>query len=388
MKYHIITVSDQLIPNVLPVLNDVQQGEECTVVICASKKMKGKAELCQNFFQEKGIAVHWDKKDVPGNDWGVLYRYFTKVRESVVDKMPDRIVVNLTGGTKLMAFAMYSAFSKEKEKVDFVYVDTPADASPKCLYPFSSKNPQKFPPALLRVKDFLSLYGKQVKVTEEGDNSISDADRSFFEALLKYAQEKYAREKYAQENGEMNEERKMNEEIMGWCQKNRKPPEELVKLFREHKRVRYRYDGGGSWTELPKDDQKYLIGGWFEAYAYDILDKNRKKWDISDLAINVKYDGRETNNEVDIAFVRHNRLFIVECKSGGKSQENISYKFKDIRNELGLACRGWFVSLQGFKDGERARLEEAEKCDVCVVVKEKDLATWIDKQFNNKQAGS
>lgn len=367
MKYHIITVSDQLIPNVLPVLNDVQQGEECTVVICASEKMKDKAELCQNFFQEKRIVVSlWDKEDVPGNDWGA---YFTKVRESVVDKMPDRIVVNLTGGTKLMAFAMHSAFSKEKEKVDFVYVDTPADASPKCLYPFSSKNPQKFP-ALLCVKDFLSLYGKQV--TERGDNSISDADRSFFEDLLKYAQENKG----------------MNGDIMDWCNKNRKPSEELVKLFKKHNRVRY--DGAGSWNELPKNDQNYLTGGWFEKYVYDVLDKNREEWDISDLAINVKYDGRETNNEVDIAFVRHNRLFIVECKAKESKDKNISYKFKDIRNELGIACRGWFVSLQDFKEGERARLEEAEKCDVCVVCEcltADGIETWIDQQFSN-QAGS
>lgn len=372
-KTHVITVSAQTIPNVLPVLNDIQKGDECTVVICASAEQQKTAEWIEQFFKKKYVDYKRFKDKVPGNDWASLYRYFEKVRASVQGSRPDQIVVNLTGGTKLMSIAAWAAFSRgakektdfrEKEKTDFIYVDTPkgSDEFPSCQHLFNSNSKEKETLSEpLSVEDFLMLYGKNVANQECAE--ISDAERAFFKDMIGIAQKNKKLDKIIGEWYDGNE-------VQRWEAPALDAALEVMEAHRLNPREKTR---------------KYLTGGWFELYVYDILKKNSKRWGISDVATGISYKTSGDNaNEVDVLFVRNNRLFVVECKSGAigekKYYKNLSYKFKDVASALGIACTGWFVSIHKLAEGDAKRLNEAEKIKVCSG--EENIEAWIDRQFN------
>ncbi|MCZ4279557.1 DUF1887 family CARF protein [Kiloniella laminariae] len=69
---------------------------------------------------------------------------------------------------------------------------------------------------------------------------------------------------------------------------------------------------------------RFLRGGWFEFYAYAVIDQLRQDWardnypvQIGDLASGVNIEAPTgSRNEIDVAFLCNNRLYLIECKTG------------------------------------------------------------------------
>ncbi|WP_020591718.1 Card1-like endonuclease domain-containing protein [Kiloniella laminariae] len=69
---------------------------------------------------------------------------------------------------------------------------------------------------------------------------------------------------------------------------------------------------------------RFLRGGWFELYAYAVIDQLRRDWaksnypvQIGDLASGVNIEAPTgSRNEIDVAFLCNNRLYLIECKTG------------------------------------------------------------------------
>lgn len=99
------------------------------------------------------------------------------------------------------------------------------------------------------------------------------------------------------------------------------------------------------------DFAKYLSGGWFEEYAYLLLRPYKDAGIIKDLRLNVKLQlnqatiGRTPRwntdfNELDIAFTDGFSLFIVECKAGSVTQEQVMKLQNLVRFYGGVEGRG------------------------------------------------
>jgi len=379
---HIINVSAQPIPNVLPVLDDVRKylAGSVSVLLCVSAKMEKQAGWIKDFLSDKGVEVDRWSTRVPENDWRELRGYFDEVARSVVDNArAEEIIVNLTGGTKLMSFAIYSAFfaRRDKAKVDFIYVDTPSKSSPKCLSVISGDS-HKFSKDLLRVEDFLELYGKKVTNREENLRpKIDGEDRAFLDDMQNLAQKIP----------------NLNRLLTGWSQNEEwRLPRECLDVFRTHRRIRRNATG----FFRPLDEQKFLTGGWLEHYVYDIL---KQRSDVQDVATGIKYATEQgVENEADVMFVSRNRLFVVECKTGsfvaGHNKTGIktittglAYKSKDIVSELGSACTGWLISLKELDQRDSDRLKDAEKIELCEGSDDaSDIPSWINGQLNKHSA--
>jgi len=380
---HIINVSAQPIPNVLPVLDDVRKysAGSVSVLLCVSAKMEKQAGWIKDFLSDKGVEVDRWSTRVPENDWSELRGYFDEVARSVVDNArAEEIIVNLTGGTKLMSFAIYSAFfaRRDKAKVDFIYVDTPSKSSPKCLSVISGDS-HKFSKDLLRVEDFLELYGKKVTNREENLRPKIDPKKHAFLEDMMNLQKKYP---------------ELNSSLIDWRQRGTEPSSEICSVFRKHRRVVY--DDSGRLR--PNAEQQFLTGGWFEHYVYDILkERKEERKDIQDVATNMKIEAKDgakyeagegVKNELDVAFVMYNRLFVVECKTGSrKDTKDIAYKYKDVVNELGTACTGWLISTKPLKQADATRLKDAEKIELCEGSDDaSDIPSWINNQLNKHSA--
>ncbi len=103
--------------------------------------------------------------------------------------------------------------------------------------------------------------------------------------------------------------------------------------------------------ELNDAEVDYLTGGWFEQYVYYLVRDGVRPDDIA-IGVHIArpYDNTGHDNELDVIFIRNNRLFVVECKSGISTERlfnEIVYKATALREALlGIACHSYIFSLK------------------------------------------
>jgi hypothetical protein len=106
-----------------------------------------------------------------------------------------------------------------------------------------------------------------------------------------------------------------------------------------------------NWPELAK----YLSGGWFEEFVYLQCKPYEDAGVIQDLRINVKLNLKQENgwshstwgvefNELDITFTDGYSLYIVECKAGNVTQEQVMKLQNLVRFYGGVEGRGIVAS--------------------------------------------
>lgn len=106
-------------------------------------------------------------------------------------------------------------------------------------------------------------------------------------------------------------------------------------------------------------DKNYLMGGWFEEWMYLCI-KKELSLKNSHIGINLKIKNQasqkrsESDNEIDIAFVYRNNLYIIECKVYFNKQVNakkitdVIYKISSVRQSLGLKASAMTAILASF----------------------------------------
>lgn len=114
---------------------------------------------------------------------------------------------------------------------------------------------------------------------------------------------------------------------------------------------------------LAKEETKYLSGDWFEEFVYYSI-KDELGIEDSDIATGMQIEKQNTPNELDIAFIHENKLFIIECKTSilesqirpdGKSKERnllpeVIYKSDALRNKFGIFAKTFILTLDEIKD--------------------------------------
>jgi hypothetical protein len=104
---------------------------------------------------------------------------------------------------------------------------------------------------------------------------------------------------------------------------------------------------------INKMELEYLTGGWFEEYVYYLVKKYVKPQDIA-IGVKISRTGIKHDNELDVVFTKGNKLFVIECKTGVKTERlfnEIVYKACAIKEALlGVSCYSYIFSLT--KDDE------------------------------------
>lgn len=96
----------------------------------------------------------------------------------------------------------------------------------------------------------------------------------------------------------------------------------------------------------------FACGGWLEDYVYNIVQKLIITKVIQDYWRNmkIKFHYREKPNEIDVAFLAHNQLYIIECKTGKFNYDGLEKGLKTlrklnyIRKGSGLNAKTMYVS--------------------------------------------
>jgi len=248
-----------------------------------------------------------------------------------------RIGINLTGGTKMMFTGALSAaralgavpfyFDSRNQRV--TYVDSHFEETIR---------------AIDSVEDFLLLNGDGLKVAEKGLPTTLSADRRRLTEMLWKNHTKIARC--------YRKLREFNDAFKPFVFEN----EHFY--FELHKDASAVVRGAGLDLRFPHwpDFAKYLSGGWFEEHVYAQFKPYEDRGLIKDLRINVKLQLDHENaraaprpdaflyNELDVVFTDGYALYIVECKAGDVTQEQVMKLQNLVRFYGGVEGRGILAS--------------------------------------------
>ena len=92
----------------------------------------------------------------------------------------------------------------------------------------------------------------------------------------------------------------------------------------------------------------YLTGGWFEEYVYALI-KNVLQPDDIAMGVHISNGIIKHNNELDVCFMKANKLFVIECKTGVASESyfnEIVYKVCALKEVLLGTSNSYIFSLK------------------------------------------
>ena len=308
-KILISLLSDHIIPNYLFIKETERQFDD---YIFIGTKYTFDKEFGINLENTLQWPLRKTRRIVVSND---NYNVIMRELENEQFSHDDEYCINQTGGTKAMSIAVFSFFQNFKTK--FVYIPFGTNE----YFDFEHEEGMKIK-YRLNLKEYFSLYG----MTYESDNNF----------------------------------------LLG-----AKSPENV--FYRLMKRKFYLLPDIIKAHEKPTpEERRFWSGEWFEEYTFKRILQEYSN--VSDKAIGksvkVFRKGSIVNdNEIDVAFVKDNNLYMIECKVsmngyGSTTHDTIEkylYKIAAIMKDLGLKVNSYLFTLHNMSRLNPKTLENIEK---------------------------
>ncbi|MCB1615857.1 MAG: DUF1887 family protein, partial [Pseudomonadales bacterium] len=121
---------------------------------------------------------------------------------------------------------------------------------------------------------------------------------------------------------------------------------------------------------IDESARNFCNGGWIEFYVNSRLNELKSEALLQDsphLNIKIRRSGskKESDNEIDVAFMANNRLHIIECKTkkmkgihAGKAGVETLYKLDSISDLGGLGTKAMLVSYRNLRPADRQRAKD------------------------------
>lgn len=335
---HVCIASDQTLQNLIPALTpDIKATQ---VLILASDRMLASAKRLRHGLQAAGLADHRISvhTGLPDADFGEIVRFGNALCAELNAVVPTpRIILNATGGTKLMHSGLMQAF---RICAEIIYCDTEHDRV-DFLHPPGS-NALKLPVNLVKREVYIAVKGFRVRPETPDHAGIAargDVTRHLAEAapqldrligLMNRAADCHERGQTSQALIDLPQ-RAFEREVAG--------------LLVEHKLLQ---SVGANMLRITDDTAAaYLKGGWLEEWCAIIaksLEQGEQgqrlhpnRWGINlriDPYDDTPIPGRNqfSLNELDAVVIHRNKLLLIECKSGVQISER--GKSQDILNKI------------------------------------------------------
>ena len=342
--HHLCLVSDQPMPNFLPVLSEELKPGSVTLAVSPQKERQ--ADALRREFESLNIDVRDNLAIADAND-------IAGIEKTIVDWLDhhegEDVVLNLTGGTKPMAIAAQEAF-RMADKPAF-YVDI---ASDKALFLDVGRPPVQLSnqPTL---GQFFRINGTTVASREETMEIPNRRWRELCVTLAgdikRWAPSLALLNKCAMECEQDDVLNHARPQEASWtpCW------DKLVTELYGNELVR----GNGPELQFKSEEARAFCGGvWLEHYTFETIRRvipecRNRAW----RNIRIERDGAE--NELDAAFLSGNTLYIVECKTRNMRRvgvaDNAIYKLAILSLRSGLRAKGVLVSANEVRPADKER---------------------------------
>lgn len=361
MKTHLVLISSQPVPNFTPVLDDRFRPDR--VIMLVSPDMQERSQALEAIYKPRGVKVErWPIQD----PWDIEH-----IRNRVMDLLSvseqDDILLNATGGTKPMSIAAYEVFRTFEKPVFYVHPEKDH------LIWMSPLNESVDLADRIKLREFLQAYGAS-RVSTGQKHGVPEAIRELTLELIRnikqYAGSISALNYYAaqSDNDAITSppiEKSYSDQPMLW---------RLIDLFAEAGLLQEE----NRRLTFPNEEARFMVnGGWLEKHVYGVCLNIKKKTGIQDVARSVEVERKQgkgtVRNELDIAFLKDNRLYVVECKTRVfkkhrqefEKGDDVLYKLDSLRDHLGgLQAKAMLVSYNEvpFHHQNRARELKIELC--------------------------
>lgn len=312
-------IGDQAIPNVL-MIKEIPADQHLFI---STKKMeeknKSKAIIHSANISEKSVRII----EVIEDD---LMDIQKKIENEQSYFENSEIIVNLTGGTKIMSLGVWQYFQDKAQHIFYAPIE-------KNIYrDLINQNQQTSVSYRVNIQEYLTAYSLTIE-NFKTDNDI----------LPKFS----------------------------W-QNIQKQPNIFndMRPFRGKKKLIYDIDRNAlnaigyspeNPNELSKKEIQWLTGDWLEAYVYQkikpFIPANNLLW-----GVNIKHPESKQTNELDVLFTYNNALYMLECKTTLKSEEKENilsetvYKLNSLKKQCGLTPKAFLVTLDKNTNHERAKV--------------------------------
>lgn len=355
MKQRVIVsfVSQQTVPIYLFIKEMYKEGDGIWLIASQGdmeKPLKHLGKVLSKQFPKVEVKkIVFDQLGIE-DDWALLNQQL----EGYFDG-EHQYVVSINGGTKPMNIALYSILNQKEAA--FYYIPFPKQEIRNIG---GGELLQKEITASVDVNTYANLYGHKLF---GGALPIRSAERNqqFMDAFVKELQNyeviKFLRKMRDNEEKKKltGREKKLSEELEN---NDQLPTGEI--------------DGWGDLMEetgfepsdddfITKEEVDYLTGGWFEEWTYQQI-KIHLGLQKNQILLGSRIDNPKFGNELDVAFMYKNKLYIVECKSaitGQKSLNNYLQKLNSVKaNFRSLSATGAIYGI-GFNSPGWKKAAEA-----------------------------
>jgi len=321
-------LSQQAAPNYLVIRELFQKGD--SLLFISSRKMLPKLKVIENSLEDLELAID----AVVFSDDDAEEKWNLMCREIQAKLVKDRkYLVNLTGGTKFMSLAIQKVF--EKYDAQFYYLPFPKNYLLRPMQSDDEKTPLKY---RLKVKEYMELYGLRLSRFAECLSQAKSFTDGFFDFFIhrlgKDAEIIEKLRKYRDKSLKISEvETGGNDQFP-----------QIQGLSDFLKKINFPLAEAGL---LSKYEARYLTGGWFEEYTFSYIKEHLQPDDIL-LDVTFKTENGQVN-ELDVVFTLNNKLYVIECKTGGVNKAieaaPIIYKAAALKKFFGLAANTIIFSL-------------------------------------------
>lgn len=361
-QVHVCLVSDQLLPNLIPVL--MHRPTEVHLVVTDDKA--GEGRRFRRLLQDHGFAVAMHE-GAPSTGTSRLEEYAMNVATNLDEHQQGRtIVLNATGGTKLMALAFLTVF-RDDLGAHVIYTDTehgqleylaPREVAAEPLRP------------VLNIPTYLAANGMTLRRADSQDHAwVSGAQKR--KPLTKWLADQAA--SIGRFLGAMNRLAAGALDNHGMLT----APEQHFDSAPHGNRWtgalrQIRSTGLADWSDgdtlvrfADAAAARYLSGGWLEEYAWHVFRDEQPDdvmagvvgtWESSNRA-------SPSRNEFDLLVVHRNRMLVLECKTmrfgnSGQSDQDVMHKLATLgRNAGGLFGTTLLLSARPLNAALRSRAE-------------------------------
>lgn len=355
---HLILVSVQAVPNITPVLDDSFKPKH--VVMLVSADMDIRADWLESVYKKRGIKCsrHYIK-----DAWDIEH-----IRERVLSLLTKydegSLALNATGGTKPMSIAAYEVFRDLYQPVFYIHPELD-----RVVWLYPSKQIGQDLANRIKLPEFFKAYG--ATITDQGDTSgVPAVYRELTEEIINriaYYSKALGSINYLAQQATRDLSVDLNAQ-----QRNDRFLADLIDLFSDNHLVRLEKN---KLIFVNESARFYINGGWFEQHVYGICLNIKKQSGIQDIGRSVQVDRLHQNNpvrnEIDVTFLKDNRLYIIECKTKrynaydqGSGADTL-YKLDTLKDLLGgLQAKAMLISFTELGEYDKQRAGDL-KISIC-----------------------
>lgn len=359
-KNHVLLVSEQAMPNFMPILNPELKPVSVTLVV--SDRMKPNAEWLKQQIHAQQVEV---LDDIPigdnASDVNAIQNVLTDWAVGH-EELLEKSTLNVTGGTKPMAIAAQEVFRQFGRPV--FYLDIQSDTVswigdvkhlPKPIH--LEKQPT--------LKQYFGLLGIEILEGDFKSRLENEKWRTFYEDVVRAIQN------YGPALGGLNhlasEAEKSRKLDFSPSESEYKLPKwnDMQELLIEHGLVRTH--NGVQKKFVSEAARRFCNGIWLEHYVFSSLKELGIKKDCALMNVRVHRVDGTGDNEFDAVVLHRNTCYVIECKTRNMQTskksvyvdvaDNAVYKVAELSRKLGLRAQGILVSAREVRkeDKDRAR---------------------------------